>query len=48
MVYESIVWYMRNEVEGRAKLSRGTKKDDFSSQFFRIFEIIIFCLVVAL
>ena len=25
-----------------------TYKDDFSGQFFRIFEIIIFCLVVAI
>ena len=28
--------------------SRGAKYDGFSGQFFRIFEIIIFCFVVAM
>ena len=28
--------------------SQGATKDDFSGQFFRIFEIIIFCCVVAI
>ena len=28
--------------------SRGATYDDFSGQFFRIFEIIIFCCVVAI
>ena len=28
--------------------SRGATWDDFSGQFFRIFEIIIFCCVVAI
>ena len=27
---------------------RGATKDDFSGQFFRIFEIIMFCCVVAI
>ena len=29
-------------------ISRGATLDDFSGQFFRIFEIIIFCFVVAI
>ena len=29
-------------------ISRGAKYDDFSSQYFDIFEIIIFCSVVAI
>ena len=29
-------------------LAWGAKWDDFSGQFFRIFEIIIFCFVVAI
>ena len=29
-------------------MSRGATSDDFSVQFFRIFEIIIFCFVVAI
>ena len=29
-------------------LARGATYDDFSGQFFRIFEIIIFCFVVAI
>ena len=28
--------------------TRGATYDDFSGQFFRIFEIIIFCFVVAI
>ena len=28
--------------------SRGATQDDFSGQFFRIFEIIIFCFVIAI
>ena len=28
--------------------TRGATKDDFCGQFFRIFEIIIFCFVVAI
>ena len=29
-------------------ITRGATQDDFSAQFFRIFEIIIFCFVVAI
>ena len=32
----------------KARLARDTKYDGFSGQFFRVFEIIIFCFVVAI
>ena len=34
--------------EAQLTHARGATQDDFSGKFFRIFEIIIFCLVVAI
>ena len=32
----------------KQSVSRGATKDDSTGQFFRVFEIIIFCFVVAI
>ena len=38
----------RDALKADLSLPRGATKDDFSGQFFHIFEIIIFCFVVAI
>ena len=41
----AILWFLHQKFQTSTP---GGKSDDFSGQFFRIFEILIFCFVVAI